>query len=148
VCALWTSSKYASKSDRAYAFYYTGYKNFTRTLTEREKKEIEFEKARHKRELGSLSKIETFEETLQRRGDEERILQVQLQILRNMGDDSLERADNLIKDNKRRRDLWLTTPVEMRCNEERPYKNTIRSSAKETGYAILPVADKKWQGKL
>ena len=69
-------------------------------------------------------------------------------ILRNMGDDSQEHADNLIKDKKRRRDLWLSTPVEIRFNEERFYKNTIRPFGTNNGYAILPVADKKWLGKL
>ena len=70
------------------------------------------------------------------------------QILRNMGDDSQERADNIKKDEERRRSLWLDTPIEMHYNEERIHRNTIRPIEKDYGYAILPVADKKWQGRL
>ena len=70
------------------------------------------------------------------------------QILINMGDDSQERADNIKKDEERRRSLWLDTPIEMHYNEERIYRNTIRPIEKDYGYAILPVADKKWQGCL
>lgn len=70
------------------------------------------------------------------------------QILKNMGDDSQERIENIKKDKERRRDLWLNTPIELRLNEDRRYKNTIKLSAIDKGYAILPVVDKKWKGKL
>ena len=44
--------------------------------------------------------------------------------------------------------LWLETPVEMHYNEERIRWNTITPVLKDISYAIRPVADKKWKGKL
>lgn len=150
VCALWTSSRDESKSDKAYAFYYTGYKGFTRTLTEIEKKEIEFKNARYKRKSDSFwsRQWETLEDTVKRTKEERAIKDREREILRSMGDDSKERAENIKKDNEKRLNLWLNTPVEIRVNECRLYKNTIRPCSINNGYAILPVADKKWIGKL
>ena len=148
ICALWTSSEDKTKPHRrAYAFWFKGYESFTKTLTAKEKKEQEFKNNRIDREFKSMwgglnlnSFNEEWEET--RKIEEER------QILRNMGDDSQERADNIKKDEERRRSLWLDTPIEMHYNEERIHRNTIRPIEKDYGYAILPVADKKWQGRL
>ena len=148
LCALWTSSKDTTRQGFAYAFYYTGYKDFTKTLTEKEKKEIEFENARYKREFSHFFKIESCEEILHRHLNESKIQATERQILKNMGDDSQERIENIKKDKERRRDLWLNTPIELRLNEDRHYKNTIKLSAIDKGYAILPVVDKKWKGKL
>lgn len=154
LCALWTSSKDTTKPNRAYAFHYTGYKDFTKTFTEKEKKEIEFENARYKREsdrlfsvMGSF-KVVNYEETAQKLRKEAEIREKESQILNNMGDDYQERIENIKRDKERRRDLWLNTPIEMRFNEKRLYKNTIRPCAMDSGYAILPVVDKKWKGKL
>lgn len=154
LCALWTSSKDTTKPDRAYAFHYTGYKDFTKTFTEKEKKEIEYENARYKREsdrlfsvMGSF-KVVNYEETAKKLRKEAEIREKESQILNNMGDDYQERIEKIKRDKERRRDLWLNTPIEMRFNEERLYKNTIRPCAMDSGYAILPVADKKWKGKL
>lgn len=146
VCALWTSSEYKTEPHRrAYAFYFRGYKGFTKTLTAKEKKEKEFKNNRIDREFKSMwgglnlnTIIEEWEETW-------KIEEEERQILRNMGDDSQERADNIKKDEERRRSLWLDTPIEMHYNEDR---NTIRPMGKDNGYAILPVTDKKWQGCL
>lgn len=149
ICALWTSSEDKTKPHRiAYAFWFKGYESFTKTLTAKEKKEQEFKNNRIHREFKSMwgglnlnSFNEEWEET--RKIEEE-----ERQILRNMGDDSQERADNIKKDEERRRSLWLDTPIEMHYNEERIHRNTIRPIEKDQGYAILPVADKKWQGRL
>lgn len=149
ICALWTSSEDKTKPHRrAYAFHFIGYEGFTKTLTAKEKKEQEFKNNRIDREFKSMwgglnlnSFNEEWEET--RKIEEE-----ERQILRNMGDDSQERADNIKKDEERRRSLWLDTPIEMHYNEERIHRNTIRPIEKDYGYAILPVADKKWQGRL
>lgn len=166
VCALWTSSKDTTKPDRAYAFHYTGYKDFTKTLTEKEKKKIEFENERFERKSESLFKgfeeIDNdwwksgisekrrllLEQEKQKWQIEQQKRREEIQILNAMGDDSREKEDNRIKDIERRRNLWLNTPIEMRFNEERLYKNTIRPCAMDSGYAILPVVDKKWKGKL
>ena len=83
------------------------------------------------------------ERLLERQREEE-----EWQILRAMGDDRQEKADNIRKDQERRHKLWLDTPIEMHYNEERINRNTIRPTGKDCGYAILPVADKKWQGRL
>ena len=138
----------------AYAFDFCGYNGFKPTLTAREEKEREFENERSNRKsesffkgFGELDKDWWKQRQLERqlerqREDEER------RILRAMGDDSQEKADNIKKDKDRRQNLWLDTPVKMHYNEAIPHMNTIRLKIKEGGYAILPVADKKWQGKL
>lgn len=149
ICALWTSSEDKTKPHRrAYAFWFKGYESFTKTLTAKEKKEQEFKNNRIDRDFKSMwggLNLNRFNEEWE---ETRKIEEEERQILRNMGDDSQERADNIKKDEERRRSLWLDTPIEMHYNEERIHRNTIRSIEKDQGYAILPVADKKWQGRL
>lgn len=159
-CVLWTSTEDRIRPYKyAYAFYFEGYERFTRTLTAKQKKKIEFERARFKRELefgdkfGILFKYAKYGEEWERKEEEwkrmenER-MEEERQILRNMGDDSQERADNIKMDKERMRKLWLCTPVEMHYNEDNEFKNTIRPYPRICMSAILPVADKKWQGRL
>ena len=149
ICALWTSSEDKTKPHRrAYAFWFKGYESFTKTLTAKEKKEQEFKNNRIDRKFKSMwggLNLNPFNEEWE---ETRKIEEEERQILRNMGDDSQERADNIKKDEERRRSLWLDTPIEMHYNEERIHRNTIRPMEKDYGYAILPVADKKWQGRL
>lgn len=166
ICALWTSSEDKTKPHRrAYAFHFRGYEGFTKTLTAKEKKEQEFKNNRDHRRFESMFEPIEIDYDWWKPGISEKRQQImdkkekrwqierqkeeeERQILRNMGDDSQERADNIKKDEERRRSLWLDTPIEMHYNEERIHRNTIRPIEKDQGYAILPVADKKWQGCL
>lgn len=147
-CRLWTSTEDEKKKDCAYAFCFTGYKEFKRTLTAREIKEREFENEKINRDIASLFKGLDYERAKKEIREEEEKRDEERRILNAMGDDRQERADNIKKDEERRRNLWLDTPVEMYYNEIKPHRNTIRPFKKDCGYAILPVADKKWQGKL
>ena len=52
------------------------------------------------------------------------------------------------KDEERKRNLWLDKPVDLHINEEKIVLNTIKPRLMNRGFAILPVADKKWIGKL
>ena len=86
------------------------------------------------------------EEMMRKQRQERQKEEEEREILRAMGDDTQEKADNIKKDLERRRKLWLDTPVNFEYNKK--YKNTLRPLRKISGYAIRPVADKKWQGKL
>lgn len=151
-CYLWTSSGDISKATRARAFVFafTGYEGFTKTLTSVEKKEKEFEYARYKRKIDEVFNRldESSEQMIHRWKMELKKEKEERQIIRDMGDDSKERANNAVKDMERRHRLWLDTPIEMHYQDEQKYMNTIRCVGVNQGYSILPVADKKWQGKL
>ena len=112
-------------------------------MTAKEKKKHEFD---YKRTLFTNNNAEWgskqwFENEDRRRKEEERIL-------REMGNDLNERMENNKKDHQRRHALWLETPIEFFYDMDHDSKNTIKPKLKNTGYAIRPVADKKWQGKL
>ena len=143
-CSIWTSTEDTKRSERAYAFSFMGYHGFYKTLTAKEKKRQEFESRRlfsttnNNIEWGSK---QWFENQDRQRKEEERIL-------REMGNDLNERMENNKKDHERRHSLWLETPIEFFYDMDHDSKNTIKPKRKNSGYAIRPVADKKWQGKL
>ena len=79
------------------------------------------------------------------------VQKIERRILEAMGDDSQERYNNVIKDKEKLDKLWLNTPIRMHtCTNEDFPENTphIRSMFKIRPQNILPVADKKWKGKL
>lgn len=150
-CRFWTSSEDETNPERAFVFSYNGYGSFTKTLTAKEKKEIEIENARYARKSESnlnfyLDSWLNPEEMMRKQRQERQKEEEEREILRAMGDDTQERADNIKKDLERRRKLWLDTPVKFEYNYK--LRNTLRPLRKHSGYAIRPVADKKWQGKL
>lgn len=142
-CSFWTSTEEPSRLYCAYAFRYIGYNGFVRTLTAREKKEQMF-KIRSSFEHISIYDDDFEQKWKQKRQREEE----ERKILQAMGDDWNERQDNLKKDNERRHTLWLETPIEFIYDMKDFRKNTICVRRKNEGYAIRPVADKKWQGEL
>lgn len=165
-CSFWTSTEDTKKNNCAYAFNFIGYKGFKPTLTAREKKEREFKNEKSKRKFESSFKgFGEIDEDYWKPGisEKKRLLLKQTeqkwqlerqreeeewQVLRAMGDDRQEKADNIRKDQERRHRLWLDTPIEMSFDNERQFLNTIRPIRKNSGLAIRPVADKQWKGKL
>lgn len=148
-CELWTSSEDITSSKRGFAFIFIGYQDFKKTLTAKEKKQQEIESERISREMESMFRgLEIDRDWSKDMQIERQRKEEERQILRNMGDDSEERKANIKKDEERRRNLWLDTPIEMHFNEDIVFRNTIKPANKNTGLAIRPVADKKWQGKL
>lgn len=144
-CSFWTSSENPDRPRSAYAFRFFGYDGFIKTLTARERKEQQFEIMRPFRIGGPSIYDDDFDlkcKQEKQREDEER------KILQSMGDDSKEKEENLKKDNERRHTLWLETPIEFINDKNDCLQKTIRSNPKKNGYAIRPVADKKWQGKF
>ena len=181
--SLWTSTEYTSKYDgkAAYAFLFHNDIKIEKTLTAKQKKEIEIATARSKRE-SEMRRIEN-EEALQlfsgkatytsilnqyngereqykselmkrwkkeiERDDKEREISRQEQkILDAMGDDRQERENNEKKDKEKLDKLWISTPVKLNFNEDSISDNKRKLSLKRWGLHILPVSDKKWQGKL
>ena len=63
-----------------------------------------------------------------------------------MGDDSQERRDNEKKDKEKLDKLWLSTPVNLSFSND--HDNKCKRVPKRFRLSILPVADKKWKGKL
>ena len=51
---------------------------------------------------------------------------------------------NLSKDKEKLDKLWISSPVKLNFNEDNKYKRF----PKRFSLQILPVADKKWLGKL
>lgn len=161
--SLWTSTEYAAKfnGEVAYAFRFFNDIKIEKTLTAKQKKEIEFQKsnaARFKVDsasavlyvIGKTSLAREIEENEKRRiyPEYERTIEQQRQILEVMGDDSQERRDNEKKDKEKLDKLWLSTPVNLSFNNEHISDNKQKYMPKRFGLSILPVADKKWKGKL
>ena len=158
--AFWTSTSLQEDIRKAYAFKFVQKIERIITLTAKQKKAAEFRESnniRFKVELpfGLLFNHDYFriEEEKRRKAfpEYEKTLEQQRKILEAMGDDSQERCDNAKKDKDRFDNLWLTTPIQMHTytNEDIP-ENTphIRPSRKMWSQMILPVAEKKWKGKL
>ena len=164
---MWTSTEYAAKfnGERAYTFRFFNDIKIEKTLTAKQKKEIEFQKsnaARFKVDLdtdlalavlylkGKTSLAREIEENEKRRTypEYERTIEQQRKILEAMGDDSQERRDNEKKDKEKLDKLWLSTPVNLSFNNEHISDNKQKYMPKRFGLSILPVADKKWKGKL
>lgn len=149
-CSFWTSSENPDRPIFAYAFRFIGYDSFIKTLTARESKELELKIMRPFKIGGPSIYDDDFDlkwKQEKQREEEER------KILQSMGDDSNERIENRKKDNERRLTLWLETPIEFIYNmNDCPKKINnslhIGECLKRRGYAIRPVADKKWQGRL
>lgn len=139
-CHFWTSTEALDGPYKAYAFHLRGYPAFSRTPTARELTERMFELNREPLWRSPLYDDKSIHERAKQREEERKILQA-------MGNDSNERMDNLKKDLERSHSLWLETPIEFIFDN--PRRNTINLQYKTLrGYAIRPVADKKWQGKL
>ena len=65
-----------------------------------------------------------------------------------MGDDRQERENNEKKDKAIHDNLWINAPVKFSFNEDFISNNIRKHSRKSFFLGILPVADKKWKGKL
>lgn len=142
-CSFWTSTENPDKPRSAYAFRFIGYDSFIKTLTARESKELWF---KIMRPIGGPSIYDDdfdLKWKLEKQREEE-----ERKVLQSMGDDSCERRENQKKDNERRQTLWLETPIEFISDMNDCLQKTIHSRLKRSGYAIRPVADKKWQGRL
>ena len=144
-CAFWTSSEVQNKARTAYDFRFMGYDGFARTLTIRERKELELKTMRPFKIVKPSIYDDDFDlyckQEKLRKEEERKILQA-------IGDDSKEKEENLKKDRERRNALWLETPIKFIYGMEDCQENTICRQSKRRGYAIRPVADKKWQGEL
>ena len=160
VLTLWTSTEYTAKYDGkcAYAFVFHNDIEIEKTLTDKQKKEIEFQKSNKvrfslqclslKRFLELRNEEDEEDEKRRRYPEYEKTLEQQRQILDAMGDDSLERRDNEKKDKEELDKLWLSTPVNLSFNKE-PISRTMRIfGRKSSALSILPVADIKWKGNL
>lgn len=163
---LWTSTEYTAKYDgkAAYAFRFSNNIEIEKTLTAKQKKAMEFAAARSKRESEwSKTQVNLFSIPLKelksaldkqwaeerKREDKEREISMQERnILYAMGDDRQERENNEKKDKEKLDNLWLSTPVKLTFNEDIISDNKSKRGHKRFGLHILPVADKKWQGKL
>ena len=181
--SLWTSTEYTAKYDGkvAYAFLFQNDIKTEKTLTDKQKKEIEIATARSKRE-SEMRRIEN-EEAIQlfsgkatytsilnqyngereqykselmkrwkkkrEQDDKEREISRQEQkILDAMGDDRQERENNKKKDKEKRDYLWLNAPIILDFKENTISNNEQKYLKKRFWSHILPVADKKWLGKL
>ena len=152
---MWTSSEDITNSDRAFAFIFNGYfGEVTRELTTREKKEKELVEMKKNYDIAlqfaflkkvrMLSDKELIKVELEKIiPEKKREIEEADELLRNIGDDSEEKAHNIKIVEEKRRNLWLETPV-----EEFLFR-AIKPRLKDChGLTIRPVADKKWQGKL
>lgn len=151
-CAFWTSSKSTNKHKHelsnklAYAFKYYGYSNFSPTLTARQKKEADFE---FENRFGHIHSYLT--QGTPYPSAEEQVLKwrEQKKALNEMPDDSLERRKNEDLDMERRHELWLNTPISnIGSNTQKVTVPCLFTMLINSGYAIRPVADKKWKGKI
>lgn len=165
---LWTSTEYTAKSDGrdAYVFHFRNDIKIEKTLTARQKKEKEFKESNRARfkvvdfDLDLLLGLyylngqtslayRTEEDEKRRRYPEyQETIERQKKILNAMGDDREEREINEKKDKERLDNLWLSTPVKFSFNEDIISDNKTKFRGKRTFHSILPVADKKWKGKL
>lgn len=164
--SFWTSTEYASKYDgkAAYAFLFHNDIKIEKTLTAKQKKRMEFATAneiRFKVDLSTqdilsslysrdpLSSLNITEEKRKKTYPQyEATLEQQRKILDAMGDDRQERENNEKKDKEKLDKLWISTPVKLNFNEDTISDNKRKHRFKRYGLHILPVADKKWQGKL
>ena len=164
--SFWTSTEYASKYDgkAAYAFLFHNDIKIEKTLTAKQKKRMEFATAneiRFKVDLSTqdilsslysrdpLSSLNITEEKRKKTYPQyEATLEQQRKILDAMGDDRQERENNEKKDKEKLDKLWISTPVKLNFNEDSISDNKRKHRFKRFGLHILPVADKKWQGKL
>lgn len=164
--SFWTSTEYASKYDgkAAYAFLFHNDIKIEKTLTAKQKKRMEFATAneiRFKVDLSTqdilsslysrdpLSSLNITEEKRKKTYPQyEATLEQQRKILDAMGDDRQERENNEKKDKEKLDKLWISTPVKLNFNEDTISDNKRKHRFKRFGLHILPVADKKWQGKL
>ena len=164
--SFWTSTEYASKYDgrAAYAFLFHNDIKIEKTLTAKQKKRMEFATAneiRFKVDLSTqdilsslssrdpLSSLNITEEKRKKTYPQyEATLEQQRKILDAMGDDRQERENNEKKDKEKLDKLWISTPVKLNFNEDTISDNKHKHRFKRFGLHILPVADKKWQGKL
>lgn len=157
---LWTSTEYPTEFDgkRAYEFQFNNDIKIEKTLTDKQKKEIEYNAARSKREYQRFNeklyrgldydfKAEWEADRQFKEKERDRLVQ-ENRILSAMGDDRKEREYNQIADKEKQDLLWLSTPVEFKFNEENVVRNTLAVTAKRWTRTILPVADKKWKGQL
>lgn len=160
---LWTSTEYTAKFDgkAAYALDFHNEIKIEKTLTAKQKKELEFATARSKRESDRLS--EDFRRMLSRvnynfeeewnkeeefKAKEREISRQEYMVLSAMGDDRKEREFNEKMDKERLDNLWLSTPVKFSFNEDIISNNKEKFSIKRCFHPILPVADKKWKNNL
>ena len=160
---LWTSTEYTAKFDgkAAYALDFQNKIRIEKTLTAKQKKELEFATARSKRESDRLS--EDIRRTLSRvnynfkeewnkeeefKAKEREISRQEYMVLSAMGDDRKEREINKKKDKEKLDNLWLSTPVKFSFNEDITSDNKPKFSVKGIFHPILPVADKKWKNNL
>lgn len=164
--SFWTSTEYTSKYDgkAAYAFLFHNDIKIEKTLTAKQKKRMEFATAneiRFKVDLSTqdilsslysrdpLSSLNITEEKRKKTYPQyEATLEQQRKILDAMGDDRQERENNEKKDKEKLDKLWISTPVKLNFNEDTISDNKRKHRFKRFGLHILPVADKKWQGKL
>jgi hypothetical protein len=164
---LWTSTEYTAKYDgrAAYAFLFNNDIKIETTLTEKQKKEMEFEKLNATRfkldiaidiTLGYLfskgcdsraRKLEG-EEKRRKYPEYEKTIEQQRQILDAMGDDRQERENNKKKDKEILDNLWINAPVKFSFNEDLVSNNKRKYNLKRCILQILPVADRNWKGKL
>lgn len=160
---LWTSTEYTAKFDgkAAYAFLFQNEIKIEKTLTAKQKKELEFATARSKRESDRLSEDirrmlsrvnYNFEEEWNKeeefKAKEREISRQEYMVLSAMGDDRKEREINEKMDKERLDNLWLSTPVKFSFNEDIISNNKEKFSIKRIFHPILPVADKKWKNNL
>lgn len=135
---LWTSTEDAKRSERAYAFRFKQEMNKTLNSTCNNIKKNPYHNTSF---LEQLVKLQLGNNNAAK-------------ALNTPNDNSSNIAfckfneDNINKDEDKWTCLWLETPVEMHYNEERIRWNTITPVLKDISYAIRPVADKKWKGKL
>ena len=174
---LWTSTEYDSKFAYALRFIndikiektLTAKQKkerefaIARSIRENEKSKIEDEQRKklfygnatyssilnipgHEREIEKFrNKWKDFSAEQRKREDKEREIQrIEQNILNAMGDDRQERENNEKKDKEKLDKLWISSPVKLNFNEDNKYKRF----PKRLSLQILPVADKKWLGKL
>ena len=159
--SFWTSTEYTSKYDgkAAYAFLFHNDIKIEKTLTAKQKKRMEFATAneiRFKVDLSTHDILSSLFSSLNIREEKrkktypqyEATLEQQRKILDAMGDDRQERENNEKKDKEKLDKLWISTPVKLNFNEDTISDNKRKHHFKRYGLHILPVADKKWQGKL
>ncbi len=168
--SLWTSTEYAAKfnGERAYAFRFFNDIKIEKTLTAKQKIAAEFQESnisRFKYRSRDTIAIDIYREIIYGRekvDDQQRLkeeglaiikqyentVEYQKKILEAMGDDSQERRDNEKKDKEKLDKLWLSTPINLSFNEDHISDNKQKYMHKRFGLSILPVADKKWKGKL
>lgn len=158
---LWTSTEYTAKFDGkvAYALDFQNEIRIEKTLTAKQKKELEFTTARSKRESDRLSEHlrrslvnYNFEEEWNKeeefKAKEREISRQEYMVLSAMGDDRKEREINEKMDKEKLDNLWLSTPVKFSFNEDIISDNKPKFSVKGIFHPILPVADKKWKNNL